>query len=163
MTNLCRGRHFKLWTMLVKLICSVFALEAINPIDPNVWFYDWFPEGGGQIDTPPPPFIFLKWYKSIKFDTLKPLGSTLIICKQMANLQKSKYLLRNQLLSKNWAKQIAQIEQIIHFWKAITQGIQICKNIFWTWKCANSLSRRLCKNLCKISLKITVQSACFIF
>ena len=114
----------------------------------------------GQVDPPPPYFliviqIYNFWYVFGKF-----LGSTSIICKKMSNLQKSKDLLRKLVIKQKCAlckEKLRKSQQIIHFWKF--KCAKTCakslkpKCVFKkNWKCANSLLRRLCKNLCKISL-----------
>ena len=69
----------------------------------HVWFSNWFPGGGGS--NYPSPLYFL----IVTFDTLleSPLGSTSMICKKMANFQKSKYLLRNLVIKQQRIAQIA--------------------------------------------------------
>ena len=108
--------------------------------------------GGGEKS---PHSIFLLWYTSITFNSFLESPWAINNLKK-ANLQSS-----NQ--AKMCQKNCANCNRLYIFEKPLTQQIQMCKNIWKyskpkcvfkkNWKCANSLWRRLCKKLCKISLQ----------
>ena len=73
--------------------------------------------------------IFLLLHKFIKYVFGKPIGLYLNNLQKMANMQKSKHFMRNQVIKQKMCKQ-----KIIHFLKALAQRIQICKNICKNFK-----------------------------
>ena len=83
----------------------------------------------------------------------KPLGSTSISAKQMANLQKSKYLMQKK---QKCAKKSRKLYIMKSSWPSEFKFVKFFKPkcVFKkNWKCANSLTRDLCKYLCEISLQ----------
>ena len=70
----------------------------------------------------------------------------------MANLQKFKYLLKNLVIKHKVCKKLRELQQIIHFWKALDPANSIPAKFVKpecalkkNWKCSNFLERPLCK------------------
>ena len=113
--------------------------RLLNPFYPDVQFHDWFP-GGGGVKLIPPYFLIVIQIYTIWYVLGKPLGSTSIICKKNGNFAKIQIF-------------IAKIATDYTFLKSpCPSDFKYAKTFakYFKPKSANSLERRLCKNVCYI-------------